>query len=94
MESPAALPPPIARGTPAFTRMILAFGPIRSTMITALVPGLSAVSAVLFLGEPLLWNIATGLALVTVGILFGVRTQAGAPPMPAVAPAGHGAATR
>jgi drug/metabolite transporter (DMT)-like permease len=57
----------------AFTRMIEHFGPVRSTMITALVPGLSALGAVLFLGEPLYWNLAAGLALVTLGILFGVR---------------------
>ena len=53
--------------------MIQHFGPVRSTMITALVPGLSALGAVLFLGEPLHWNLAAGLALVTLGILFGVR---------------------
>jgi len=57
-----------------FTKMIQHYGPVRSTMITALVPGLSALGAVLFLGEPLHWNLATGLALVTIGILFGVRT--------------------
>ena len=56
-----------------FTKMIQHFGPVRSTMITALVPGLSALGAVLFLGEPLYWNLAAGLALVTLGILFGVR---------------------
>ena len=56
-----------------FTKMIQYFGPVRSTMITALVPGLSALGAVLFLGEPLHWNLAAGLALVTLGILFGVR---------------------
>jgi drug/metabolite transporter (DMT)-like permease len=42
-------------------------------MITALVPGLSALGAVVFLGEPLSWNLWAGLALVTCGILFGVR---------------------
>ena len=57
----------------SFTRMIQYFGPVRSTMITALVPGLSAFGAVLFLGEPLYWNLAAGLALVTLGIVFGVR---------------------
>ena len=36
-----------------FTQMIRSFGPVRSTMITALVPGLSALGAVVFLGEPL-----------------------------------------
>jgi drug/metabolite transporter (DMT)-like permease len=56
-----------------FTKMIQHYGPVRSTMITALVPGLSAISAALFLGEPLHWNLLAGLALVTCGILFGVR---------------------
>ncbi len=56
-----------------FTQMIRHFGPVRSTMITALVPGLSALGAVLLLGEPLHWNLAVGLLLVTGGILFGVR---------------------
>ena len=58
-----------------FTRMIQHYGPVRSTMITALVPGLSAFGAVVFLGEPLQWNLLAGLALVTLGILFGVRIQ-------------------
>jgi drug/metabolite transporter (DMT)-like permease len=56
-----------------FTQMIRAYGPVKSTMITALVPGLSALGAVVFLGEPLSWNLWAGLALVTGGILFGVR---------------------
>jgi drug/metabolite transporter (DMT)-like permease len=56
----------------AFTQMIRHFGPVRSTMITALVPGLSALGAVLLLGEPLHWNLLAGLVLVTTGILFGV----------------------
>ena len=56
-----------------FVQMVRAFGPVRSTMITALVPGLSALGAVLLLGEPLGWNLLAGLALVTAGILFGVR---------------------
>ena len=57
-----------------FTQMIRHFGPVRSTMITALVPGLSALGAVAVLGEPLSWNLGAGLALVTLGILFGVRS--------------------
>jgi drug/metabolite transporter (DMT)-like permease len=60
-----------------FTQMIHYFGPVRSTMITAVVPGLSAVAAALVLGEALPWNMVTGLALVTVGIVFGVRQLAG-----------------
>jgi drug/metabolite transporter (DMT)-like permease len=58
-----------------FVRMIQYFGPVRSTMITALVPGLSALGAVVFLAEPLQWNLLAGLVLVTVGITFGVRKQ-------------------
>jgi drug/metabolite transporter (DMT)-like permease len=61
----------------SFNMMIRAFGPVRSTMLTAVVPGMSAVSAALVLGEPLPWNVLLGLALVTAGIVFGV-SQAGA----------------
>ncbi len=56
-----------------FNVMIRHFGPVRSTMITALVPGLSALGAVMFLGEPMHLNLIAGLAMVTCGILFGVR---------------------
>ena len=56
-----------------FNVMIRHYGPVRSTMITALVPGLSALGAVVFLGEPMSWNLVAGLSLVTCGILFGVR---------------------
>ena len=56
--------------------MIGYFGPVRSTMITALVPGLSALGAVFFLGEPMHWTLIAGLALVTAGILFGVQRAA------------------
>jgi drug/metabolite transporter (DMT)-like permease len=64
-----------------FTQMIRTFGPVRSTMITALVPGLSALGAVLFLGEPLSVYLLAGLVLVTVGILFGVRAAAAKTPI-------------
>jgi drug/metabolite transporter (DMT)-like permease len=57
----------------AFTKMVQHFGPVRSTMLTAIVPGLSALCAVLFLGEPLYWNLIAGLLLVTLGIVVGVR---------------------
>ena len=56
-----------------FTQMVRHFGPVRTTMITALVPGLSALGAVAVLGEPMHWNLLAGLALVTGGILLGVR---------------------
>ncbi|MEJ8811925.1 DMT family transporter [Variovorax ureilyticus] len=77
-----------------FTRMVQYFGPVRTTMITALVPGLSALGAVVFLGEPLQWNLFAGLTLVTGGILFGVqrvRTSA-APQSPVPARAAGGGA--
>jgi drug/metabolite transporter (DMT)-like permease len=56
-----------------FNVLIRHYGPVRSTMITALVPGLSALGAVVFLNEPMSLNLLAGLALVTSGILFGVR---------------------
>jgi drug/metabolite transporter (DMT)-like permease len=42
------------------------------------VPGLSALGAVIFLGEPLGLNLIMGLALVTLGIVVGVRASAAA----------------
>ena len=57
----------------SFTLMIRAYGPVRSTMITSLVPGLSALGAVFFLDEPLGWQVLLGLSLVTLGIVFGVQ---------------------
>ena len=62
-----------------FTQMVRHYGPVRSTMITALVPGLSALSAVVVLGEPMSWSLLAGLALVTGGILLGVRAARPAP---------------
>ena len=70
-----------------FTQMVRHFGPVRSTMITALVPGLSALGAVAVLGEPMHWNLLAGLALVTGGILLGVRPNR---PIPAAAAQGAG----
>ena len=69
-----------------FMKMIQYFGPVRSTMMTSVVPGLSALGAVLLLGEPLHWNLLAGLALVTAGIVFGVRR---APPPVSVAASFH-----
>lgn len=56
-----------------FNQMIRYFGPIRSTMITAVVPGLSGVGASLILDEAMRSNVIAGLILVTIGILFGVQ---------------------
>jgi drug/metabolite transporter (DMT)-like permease len=70
-----------------FTKMIEYFGPVRSTMLTAVVPGLSALGAVIFLHEPLYWNLLAGLALVTLGIVVGVRASSQAARSNAVVPA-------
>jgi drug/metabolite transporter (DMT)-like permease len=67
----------------AFTQMIRYFGPVRSTMLTAIVPGLSALGAVIFLGEPLGLNLMAGLGLVTLGIIIGVRAASAPAAMPA-----------
>ena len=55
-----------------FTQMIRSFGPVRSTMITALVPGLSALGAVVFLGEPL--SVAAWVGFIA---CFGMATSTG-----------------
>jgi drug/metabolite transporter (DMT)-like permease len=60
-----------------FTSMVRRFGPVRSTMITALVPALSALAAVIFLDEPLHWYLFAGLVLVTAGMLAGLKQKAG-----------------
>ena len=54
-----------------FNTMVKHYGPVRTTMVTALVPGLSAMSAVLWLGEPMTSTLMAGLALVTSGIVVG-----------------------
>jgi drug/metabolite transporter (DMT)-like permease len=59
----------------SFNVMIRYYGPVRSTMLTAVVPGLSALAAAWLLAEPLHWNVLLGLVLVTLGIVFGVRKQ-------------------
>lgn len=63
---------PVVIAGVAFTTMVGHFGAVRTTMITAIVPGLSALGAVVILGEPLSWNLLCGLALVTLGMVLGV----------------------
>jgi drug/metabolite transporter (DMT)-like permease len=70
-----------------FTKMVQYFGPVRTTMLTAIVPGLSALGAVVFLNEPLYWNLIAGLLLVTLGIVVGVRAASQAAPLQATAKA-------
>ncbi|MBP7567395.1 MAG: DMT family transporter [Burkholderiaceae bacterium] len=70
----------------SFTLMVQYWGPVRSTMVTASVPVLSALGAVALLGEPLYWNLLAGLALATAGIVLGVLSARAAPaPVPAAA---------
>jgi drug/metabolite transporter (DMT)-like permease len=57
----------------AFTQVVTTFGPVRTTMLTALVPSLAALSAVPLLGEPLSPAALGGLGCVTLGLLFGLR---------------------
>ena len=56
-----------------FNLIVRYFDPVRTTMLTSVVPGLSALGAVIFLDEPLYLNLILGLALVTTGILIGAR---------------------
>lgn len=63
----------------AFTRVVQTFGPVRATMVTALVPGLAALAAVPLLGEPLGPPALAGLVCVTAGLLLGLRTATARP---------------
>ncbi len=63
----------------AFTQVVTTFGPVRTTMITALVPAMAALTAVPLLGEPLGAAALGGLVCVTCGLLVGLR-HAGATP--------------
>jgi drug/metabolite transporter (DMT)-like permease len=55
----------------AFTQVVAHFGPVRTTMFTAIVPPLAALAAVPVLGEPLAPSALVGLACVTLGLLVG-----------------------
>ena len=56
----------------SFTQMVRHYGPVRTSMITSVVPATSAMGAVLRLGEPLHAHLLWGLLCVTLGILGGV----------------------
>lgn len=61
----------------AFTQVVKTFGPVRTTMITALVPVLATISALALLGESMTAAGGVGLVCVTLGLLMGVYAQAG-----------------
>jgi drug/metabolite transporter (DMT)-like permease len=65
----------------AFTQVIRTFGPVRTTMITAVVPVLAALAAVPLLRELLTTAAVFGLACVTFGLLVGLRAHSGARPV-------------
>lgn len=60
----------------AFTQVVKTFGPVRTTMVTAMVPMLAAVLAIPLLGEPMTAVGVLGLFCVTLGLLIGLRAQA------------------
>jgi drug/metabolite transporter (DMT)-like permease len=68
-----------------FNRAVAALGPTRTTMITALAPGLSSLIAVPLLGEPLSLLLVLGLVAVTAGMLIGVTGGTPRVAMPAPA---------
>lgn len=59
----------------AFTQVVKTFGPVRTTMVTAMVPVLAALLAVPLLGEPMTAVGLLGLFCVTLGLLIGLRAQ-------------------
>jgi drug/metabolite transporter (DMT)-like permease len=64
----------------AFTQVVAHYGPVRTTMFTAVVPPLAALAAVPVLGEPLAASALVGLACVTVGLLVGIGVIGGPRP--------------
>ena len=75
-----------------YTRVVQAFGPSRTTMITAVCPSLAALIAVPVLGEPLSALVLMGLAAVTAGMVVGVSSRPQATATAATAATGATAA--
>ncbi len=63
----------------AYMKMVQVFGPVRAPMLTAVVPAITAASAVLWLDEPFTWMLGAGLVCVTLGIVVGVGQSAQPP---------------
>ena len=59
-----------------YTQVVQTFGPLRTTMVTALVPPTAALLAVPLLGEPLGLTALAGLLCVGLGLLVGLRAAA------------------
>lgn len=62
-----------------FIKATEALGPARISMLMSLVPGLGALMAVPVVGEPLTQQVLVGIALVTIGALFGALAKAPRP---------------
>jgi drug/metabolite transporter (DMT)-like permease len=60
----------------AYTQVVQTFGPVRTTMLTALVPPLAALLAVPLLKEPLSAEALAGLLCVCLGLVLGLRASA------------------
>ena len=56
----------------AYTQVVRTFGPLRTAMVTAVVPASAAVLSVPILGEPLLPLTLAGAAVTTAGMFVGV----------------------
>lgn len=67
----------------AYTHVVQTFGPLRTTMLTALVPPVAALLAVPLLAEPLGLAAVGGLLCVGLGLLVGLRAAAPAQALPA-----------
>ena len=65
----------------AFTQVVVTFGPLRATMLTAVVPSLATLLAVPLLGEPLGAVALGGLVCVTLGLLLGLYQPQPARPL-------------
>ena len=68
----------------AYTQVVQTFGPLRTTMLTSLVPPMAALSAVPLLGEPLGAAALGGLFCVGLGLVVGLRAAPPAQRLPAL----------
>ena len=59
-----------------YMRIVKHVTPVAALSSTFMITGFGVLWAVLFLGEPLHSHLLAGLALVTLGIVFGVRAAA------------------
>ena len=59
-----------------YTYANMTIGPMKASLMLALVPGISALAAVPLLGEELGWTTLLGVALVTAGAVLGTTQQA------------------